>query len=94
MLAVRLTETAQDKLAEREVHLAAHQAYLRSRKINLVQSGPLHDPGNEAGPFGALLIAEVEDIAELQRFSDDDPFVIHGIYSRVLILHWNRTIGQ
>lgn len=91
MLVVRYAETSPDKLAERQTWLAQHQAHLRSGAIAVVQSGPLSD--DAGAPAGGLLIAEVESLDDLQRFSDADPFVIHGIYARVRILRWSRTIG-
>ena len=91
MLAVRYAETSPDKLAERQTRLTAHQAYLRSGAIEIVQSGPLFDA--DGAPSGGLLIAEVENLDELRRFSDADPFVRHGIDHRVQIMRWNRTLG-
>ncbi len=91
MLAVRLAETSPDKLEERTIWLAAHQAHLRSGAVTIVQSGPLAD--DAGAPAGGLLIADVDTLEDLRRFSDADPFVVHGIYGRVRILQWNRTIG-
>ena len=91
MLAIRYAEVAPDRLAERQTWLAQHQAHLRSGAIAIVQSGPLSCEGGT--PAGGLLIAEVESLDDLRRFSDSDPFVTHGIYGRIHILQWNRTIG-
>ncbi len=91
MLAVRYAETSPDKLAERLALLSQHQAHLRSGAITIVQSGPLS--GDGGAPAGGLLVAEVDSLDDLRRFSDADPFVVHGIYDRVQILRWNRTIG-
>ena len=91
MLAIRHAETSPDKIAQRQTWLAQHRAHLRSGAIEIVQSGPLLD---EAGaPVGGLLVAEVDSLDDLRRFSDADPFVIHGIYGRVHIRRWDRTIG-
>ncbi|MCW6509260.1 YciI family protein [Lichenifustis flavocetrariae] len=91
MLAVRYAKTSPDKLAERQTWLAQHQSYLRSGAVDIVQSGPLsHDDGT---PAGGLLIANVESLDDLRRFSDADPFVLHGVYHQIQIMRWNRTIG-
>jgi uncharacterized protein YciI len=91
MLAVRWAETSPDKLSERQTWLAQHQAHLRSGAVEIVQSGPMSlDDGT---PAGGLLIAEVESLDDLRRFSDADPFVVHGVYGRVHILRWTPTIG-
>ena len=91
MLAVRFAETSPDKLDERMIWLAQHQAHLRSGAVKILQSGPL--AAADGTPAGGLLIAEVDALDDLRRFSDADPFVVHGIYGRVEILHWARTIG-
>ena len=91
MLAIRYAETAPNRLAERQTWLAQHQAHLRSGAIAIVQSGPLSCEDDT--PAGGLLIAEVDSLDDLRRFSDADPFVIHGIYRRIHILQWTRTIG-
>ena len=91
MLAVRFAEISPDRIIQRQTWLVQHQLHLRSGAIRIVQSGPLSDEGGIPG--GGLLIAEVDDLDELRRFSDADPFVVHRIYARVRILRWNRTIG-
>ena len=90
MLAIRFAETDPDKHDLRQRLLPLHQAHLRSGAVNVLQSGPLAAEGGS--PAGGLLVAEVDDIAALQRFSDEDPFVVEGVYNRVRILRWNRTI--
>jgi uncharacterized protein len=90
MLAVRIAETDPEKQAARQQWFADHQAYLRSGAVRVLQSGPLFAGDVQ---YGALLVADVADLDELSRFSNGDPFVIHGIYRRVEILRWSRTIG-
>jgi uncharacterized protein len=90
MLVIRIAENDPEKHAERATWLPAHQAHLRSGAIAVLQSGPLLSGET---PYGALLVAEVEDLDALKRFSDADPFVIHRIYRRVELLRWSRTIG-
>ncbi len=91
MLAVRFAETDPDRLEERERWLAAHRAHLRGGGVAVLQSGPLASP--DGGPAGGLLVAEVDSLDALRRFSDADPFVVHGVYGRIRILRWDRTIG-
>ena len=90
MLAIRIAETDPDQQGKRRTWLEAHQAYLRSGLIQVLQSGPLFE-GDEQ--FGAMLVADVAGVAELEDFSAGDPFVIHGIYRHVRCLRWSRTIG-
>jgi uncharacterized protein len=91
VLAVRFAAASPDKLALRQTWLAQHQEHLRSGVIDIVQSGPLVKA--DGTPSGGLVIANVTSLDDLQRFSDADPFVIHGIYASVQIFAWARTIG-
>lgn len=90
MLVVRIAETDPAKHQARQTWLAAHQAHLRSGAVAVLQSGPLVSGDVQ---HGALLIADVADFETFRRFSDADPFVTHGIYRRVDLLRWSRTIG-
>lgn len=92
MLAVRLAETPPDKLEERGTWLALQQARLRSSAIKVLQPGPLVDEGSV--PADGLLIVEVDRLDSLRRFSDANPFVVHGIYGQVRIVQWNRAIRR
>ena len=51
--------------------------YLRSGAIRILQSGPLSFPTDDQ--FGALVVAEVEDLAELRRFSDGEIWILKGL---------------
>ncbi len=93
MLAVRIAEASPHDPQDRARWFEAHKAHLRSGMINIVQSGPLYPSEETAPPTAALVIAEVSSLEELRRFSEADPFVIHGIYGRVTIMRWDRTIG-
>lgn len=89
MIAVRIALTDDARTAEREHHLEAHKAYLRSADVRILQSGPFKAPGRT----GALVIAEVDDLAAMQAFSHGDPFVVHGVYRSVEIAEWTVTLS-
>lgn len=91
MLAVRIVFSDPAKQAERAAGFEAHKAYLRQASIGIIQSGPFKPA---EGPAGALIVAEVADLVELQRFSDGDPFVISGVYATIHIVAWTVTIDR
>ena len=42
---------------------------------------------------GALVVFEVSDISEVERFNAADPYVLNGVYDRIELLRWDKTIG-
>jgi len=84
MLICRIAYDTEGKDDIRKQHYEEHRAHLRS-------GGPLFSP---AGPKrGALIVFQVEDIGEVERFNSLDPYIINGIYDDVEILRWDKTIG-
>ena len=94
MLICRIAYDAEGKDAERKAHYDAHRAYLRSDAASaIVQSGPLFASDGSNRKIGALIVFEVESAAEAEAFNTGDPFIINGVYDRVDMLRWDRTIG-
>ncbi|MBX4864168.1 YciI family protein [Rhizobium sophorae] len=92
MLAARIAYSSEGHAEVRARYFEDHKLYLRSTGLKIRQSGPLF---NGDGPqIGALIVAEVEDLAELTAFSARDPFVVHGVYRQVEIFEWRVTIGK
>ncbi len=94
MLICRIAYDAKDRDAERKANYEAHVAYLRSDAArHIVQSGPLFSSDGSNTKIGALIVFDVDDAAQAQAFSASDPFILAGVYERVELLQWNRTIG-
>lgn len=92
MLAVRVALSNPEKAAAREIHLEDHKRHLRSGRLRIVQSGPIL---NEAGEgSGGVVVADVASLEEMRRFSAEDPFVLHDVYSSVSIYEWRPTIDE
>lgn len=89
----RIAHDAPGKSVERQVYLDAHRAHLRSGLARIVQSGPLFDADGSGEKVGALVVFEVADLAEVEAFNARDPYILHGVYGRVEILRWDKTIG-
>ncbi|MBB3595189.1 hypothetical protein FHX08_005599 [Rhizobium sp. BK529] len=92
MLAVRVALSNPDKSDARERHLDDHKRHLRSGSIKIIQSGPILDAAGTSS--GGVVVAEVGSLDDMVRFSSEDPFVCHEIYSTVSIFEWRPTIGS
>ena len=92
MICIRLAYSDPGKVLERDAQLAAHKAFLRSGRLRILQSGPIFDAdGRQAG---ALVVAEVPDLATMQAICAEDPFALNGIYDRTVFMEWRLTLGQ
>ena len=93
-----ISEDAPDTLALRIAHRPAHLARLQAlhSEGRLLVAGPhpaidSEDPG-PAGFTGSLVIAEFASLADAQAFADSDPFVAVGVYSRVTVKPFRKTL--
>lgn len=80
------------KIAERTQYLDEHKRHLRETSLSILLSGPVLDASGQQ--IGAMVVAEVDALEDLQKFSDDDPFVIHQIYAEVMVYKWAATIDN
>lgn len=92
MLAVRIAMSDAEKQIERNQYLAEHKRHLRETPLNIILSGPVLDTRGQQ--VGAMVVAEVDTLADIERFSDDDPFIIHKIYRDVVVGKWAVTIDN
>lgn len=90
MIVVRYAMSDPGKAAERSRLLEEHKAYLRGAAIRILLSGP-SAPAAENST--AVVIAEVETLAEFEAFSAGDPFVRSGVYGSVDLFEWRPTFG-
>ena len=90
MIIARIAYDAPGKDEQRKALFEAHRAHLRSGMARIVQSGPLFDTDAKRG---ALVVFEAEDLAEVERFNAADPYVVNGVYDRIELLRWDKTIG-
>ncbi len=91
MVICRIAYDAAGKDEQRKALFEAHRTHLRSGVVRIVQSGPLFVP--DGGKRGALVVFDVTDVSEVERFNALDPYIIHGVYDEVEILRWDKTIG-
>jgi uncharacterized protein YciI len=69
-------EYIDDILERRAPHREAHLGRLREWKDagRIAMGGALGNP-----PHGALIVFDVDDPAEVERFADEDPYVLEGL---------------
>lgn len=86
--------TLDRRLAARPEHLARLQALQANGR--LVLAGPFPaidaaDPG-PAGFTGSLIVAEFESLDEARAWADADPYVGAGVYARVDVRPFRKTL--
>ena len=50
-----------------------------------------NEPG-EAGFTGSLVVAEFEDLKDAREWADDDPYVVAGVYSSVVVKTFKKVL--
>jgi len=75
----------------RKESLAAHSSYLKSKPITIVMGGPVL--GEDEAAIGSFLVVEADSKADVEAFSDKDPYTEAGIFERVDINAWKKVIG-
>lgn len=98
MLYAIIGHDAPDSLAKRRAARPAHVARLQAlqQQGRLVLAGPrpaidAADPG-EAGFSGSLVVAEFSDLPSAQSWAQDDPYVHAGVYVRVEVYPFVKTL--
>lgn len=69
----------------RPEHLARVQALVDDGRVLAAGPHPAidsEDPG-DAGFTGSLIIADFDSLEDARRWADEDPYTIHGVFSRV-----------
>jgi uncharacterized protein len=89
------TVTCWDKpgvLEQRLKERPDHVAYLKTQEPIIRLAGPALD---DAGQMcGSLFVIEVADRTAAQAFSDGDPFLQKGVFARVEIRGFAKTMGS
>ena len=93
-----ISEDVPESLSKRLAARPAHVARLEQLKLEgrLLLAGPhpaidAQDPG-PAGFTGSLVVAEFASLVEAQAWADADPYVAAGVYARVVIKPFRKTL--
>lgn len=91
-------DDAENSLERRMQARPAHIARLEALKNagRLLLAGPFPaidsaDPG-PAGFSGSLMIVEFPSLTEAQRWADADPYVTSGVYRKVTVKPFKKTL--
>jgi len=75
------------RMATRETHLA----YMGQFGDRIRLGGPMLSETGEMR--GSLIILEAKDLAEAKAINAADPYTLAGLFERVEITAWRRTVG-
>lgn len=98
MLYIRICFDKAGTTELRETHRAAHRAYFKPNledgaDVRLVQAGPMCVSDQDDTNLGSFMILEANNLADVQRFHDGDPFTQVALYDKVFIHRWDKHIG-
>jgi len=98
MLYAIISQDRDDSLASRLQARPDHLQRLQSLQEagRLVLAGPhpavdSEDPGS-AGFTGSLVVAEFDSLQQAQRWADNDPYVIAGVYQQVMVKPFKKVL--
>lgn len=98
MYYVIFAEDVADSLEKRLAVRPSHLERLQSLKAEgrLLVAGPTpaidsEDPGN-AGFSGSVVIAEFPSLEDAQRWANDDPYLLHGVYQQVIVKPFKKVL--
>ena len=79
-----------ERLAEREMHMADHLAFLAAHGDQVVATGALRPSAAET-PTGGLWIIAAETKAAAEALVENDPFWKAGLRKSVRVSHWSKA---
>jgi uncharacterized protein YciI len=87
-------DSLQLRLEKRPEHL--ERLKLLQQAGRLLLAGPFPaidsvDPGSN-GYSGSLIVAEFDNLEQAQVWAENDPFSIHGVYSKVSVKPFRKTL--
>ena len=93
-----ISEDIENSLSLRKKHRPAHLERLQILNDNdrLLIAGP--HPAidsvtpEDAGFTGSLVVAEFESLQEAQAWADQDPFVLNGVYQKVVVKPYIKVL--
>ncbi len=87
-------DSLEQRLAARPLHLARLTALQQAGRLLLAGPFPAidsADPG-PAGFTGSLIVAEFSSLQEAQSWAEADPYVAAGVYARVSVKPFKKTL--
>lgn len=72
----------------------AHKEYLGSNPIKFLVSGPLVDEGDRETMLGSFFLVEADNIEEVKKFNQNDPFYRANIWESINIEPFNLRVNK
>jgi uncharacterized protein YciI len=82
------------RLKSRPEHLARLELLQNAGRLLLAGPFPAidsNDPGSN-GYSGSLIVAEFNSLADAEEWASNDPFTISGVYQRVSVKPFRKTL--
>ena len=93
-----ISQDIENSLPLRKVHRQAHLERLNdlNEAGRLLIAGPhpaidSDQPGG-AGFSGSLVVADFESLQQAQQWADQDPYLLNGIYARVIVKPYLKVL--
>lgn len=94
IIAEDVPNSLEKRLANRPAHLERLKQLQEAGRLLLAGPFPAIDsvdPG-PAGFSGSLIVAEFASLEDAQTWADTDPFVAGGVYARVTVKPFRKTL--
>jgi len=89
-----VADSLDKRLGARPAHVARLEQLKREGRLLLAGPHPAldaEDPGN-AGFTGSLIVAEFKSLDEAKVWAEADPYVAAGVFARVTVKPFRRTL--
>lgn len=82
------------RMKTRPAHLARLEQLNSEGRLMIAGPCPAIDSENpgEAGFTGSLVVAEFDDLAQAQHWANEDPYLLEGVYTRVIVKPYKKVL--
>ncbi|PRY65171.1 hypothetical protein B0H98_103114 [Vreelandella songnenensis] len=89
-----VADSLERRMAARPDHLARIETLRDEGRLVLAGPHPAVDTENpgEAGFSGSLIVAEFDSLEAAQHWADADPYIIAGVYAKVIVKPFKKVM--
>lgn len=89
-----IANSLEKRKTARPAHLARLQQLVDEGRLLIAGPHPAIDNENpgDAGFTGSLVVAEFNSLQDAQIWADSDPYVVAGVYSKVIIKPFKKVL--
>ncbi|MBE0462783.1 MAG: YciI family protein [Halomonadaceae bacterium] len=89
-----VSNSLERRMAARPDHLARIEALRDEGRLVLAGPHPAVDTENpgDAGFSGSLIVAEFDSLEAAQSWADADPYIIAGVYAKVIVKPFKKVL--